>query len=198
VVAPQNAYNFAAERGNSAFDVRQRIVVSTVYELPFGKGKPFLSDSKVGNAIAGGWLFTGIFAAQTGLSFTPVEAVDQSNTGTSAHPNRAGNGNFPSSQRSIYKWFDTSAFATPAQYTFGNSGRDILIGPGFHNIDAGISRRIHIVRQTNLELRFEAFNLLNTPQFALPNATLNQSTTAVVSAVANPQRQLQLAARFRF
>jgi hypothetical protein len=198
VVAPQNAYNFAAERGNSAFDVRQRIVVSTVYELPFGKGKPFLSDSKVGNAIAGGWLFTGIFAAQSGLSFTPVEAVDQSNTGTTAHPNRAGNGNFPSSQRSIYKWFDTSAFATPAQYTFGNSGRDILIGPGFHNIDAGISRRIHIVRQTNLELRFEAFNLLNTPQFALPNATLNQSTTAVVSAVANPQRQLQLAARFRF
>jgi hypothetical protein len=195
---PQNALNFAAERGNSDFDIRQRLVVSGLYELPFGKGKPFLANSRVGNAIAGGWLLTGIFSAQTGLSFTPVENVDQSNTGTTAHPNRIGNGNFPSSRRSIDNWFDTSAFATPAQYTFGNSGRDILVGPGFHNVDAGLSRTIPIVHQTSIEVRAEAFNLFNTPQFALPNATLNQTTTGHVSSVYNPQRQIQLAARFRF
>ncbi len=198
VVAPQNAYDFAAERGNSAFDVRNRLVVSSLYELPFGKGKAFLSSSRVGNAIAGGWLLTGIFSAQSGLSFTPVESVDGSNTGTTQHPNRIGNGNLSSSQRTIGHWFDTSAFATPAQYTFGNSGRDILTGPGFHNVDLGLSRTISLIESTSLEIRAEAFNIFNTPQFGLPNATLGQSTTAVISTVTNPQRQLQLAAKIHF
>jgi hypothetical protein len=196
--APQNSYNLEAERGSSSFDIRHRLVISTVYELPFGKGKPFLANSRVGNAIAGGWLLTGIFSAQAGLPFNPVENVDQSNTGTTERPNRIGNGNLPSGKRSISKWFDTSAFTTPAQYTFGNAGRNILVGPGFHNVDAGLSRVIPIVHQTSIEIRAEAFNLLNTPQFNLPNATLNQPTTAVISSVYNPQRQIQFAARFRF
>jgi Carboxypeptidase regulatory-like domain/TonB dependent receptor len=198
VVAPQNAYDFAAERGNSAFDVRNRLVVSSLYELPFGKGKAFLSGSRVGNAIAGGWLLTGIFSAQSGLSFTPVESVDGSNTGTTQHPNRIGNGNLSGGQRTVKHWFDTSAFATPAQYTFGNSGRNILTGPGFHNVDLGLSRTISLVENTSLELRAEAFNILNTPQFGLPNATLGQSTTGVISSVTNPQRQIQLAAKIHF
>ena len=198
VSAPQNAHNFAAERGNSAFDVRNRFVTSVLYELPFGKGKPFLADSRLGNAIAGGWLLSGIFSAQSGLWFTPVESVDSSNTGTTEHPNRIGNGNLASGKRNINHWFDTSAFTTPAQYTFGNSGRDILNGPGFHNIDFGLSREISLVEGTSLEIRAEAFNLFNTPQFGLPNATLGQSTTAVISSVTNPQRQIQLAARLHF
>jgi Carboxypeptidase regulatory-like domain/TonB dependent receptor len=198
VVAPQNAYNFAAERGSSAFDIRHRLAVSSVYELPFGKGKAFLANSRVGNAIAGGWLLTGIFSAQTGLPFTPVESVDGSNTGTTQHPNRVGNGNLPSGQRTIKKWFDTTAFPTPAQYTFGDSGRNILVGPGFHDIDLGLSRTISLLESTTLEIRAEAFNLFNTPQFGLPNATLNQSTTAVISSVLNPQREIQFAGRLRF
>ena len=165
VVVPQNAYDFAAERGNSAFDIRNRFVTSVLYELPFGKGKPLLADSRVGNAIAGGWQLAAIFSAQSGLSFTPVEGVDASNTGTTEHPNRIGNGNLPSGHRTIDHWFDTSAFATPAQYTFGNSGRDILNGPGFHNIDFGLSRVIGLVEGASLEIRAEAFNLFNTPQF---------------------------------
>jgi hypothetical protein len=198
VVAPQYAYDFAAERGNSAYDVRNRLVVSSLYELPFGKGKAFLSGSRVGNAIAGGWLLTGIFSAQSGLSFTPVESVDGSNTGTTQHPNRIGNGNLPSSHRTIGHWFDTSAFPAPAQYTFGNSGRNILTGPGFHNVDLGLSRTISLIESTSLEIRAEAFNIFNTPQFGLPNATLGQSTTAVISSVTNPQRQLQVAAKIHF
>lgn len=198
VGGPQNAYNFAAERGNSAFDIRNRFVTSVLYELPFGKGKPFLADSKLGSAIAGGWLFSGIFSAQSGLWFTPVEAVDSSNTGTTEHPDRVANGNLSPSQRTIKHWFDTTAFNVPEQYTFGNSGRDILNGPGFHNIDFGLSREIGLVEGSSLEIRAEAFNLFNTPQFGLPNATLGQATTGVISSVLNPQRQLQLAARIHF
>ena len=198
VSAPQNAYNFAAERGNSAFDVRNRFVTSVLYELPFGKGKPFLADSRLGSAIAGGWQLSTIFSAQSGLWFTPVESVDASNTGTTEHPNRIANGNLSNSQRTIHQWFDATAFPTPAQYTFGNSGRDILNGPGFHNIDFGLSRQISLIERTNLEIRAEAFNLFNTPQFGLPNATLGQPTTGVISSVLNPQRQLQIAARIHF
>jgi hypothetical protein len=198
VAAPQNAYNFAAERGNSAFDVRNRLVTSVLYELPFGKGKPFLANSRFGSAVAGGWLLTTIFSAQSGLWFTPVESVDSSNTGTTEHPNRIGNGNLPSSQRTIDHWFNSSDFTTPVQYTFGDSGRNILNGPGFHNIDFGLSREINLLEHASLEIRAEAFNLFNTPQFGLPNATLGQSTTAVISSVTNPQRQIQLAARVHF
>ena len=143
-------------------------------------------------------MLSGIFSAQDGLWFTPVESVDTSNTGTTEHPNRIANGNLPNSQRTIHQWFDAAAFPTPAQYTFGDSGRDILNGPGFHNIDFGLSRQISLVERTNLEIRAEAFNLFNTPQFGLPNATLGQSTTGVISSVLNPQRQLQVAARIHF
>jgi hypothetical protein len=195
---PQNALNLAAERGSSTFDIRHRLVVSSVYELPFGKGKFFLANSRVGNAIAGGWLLTGIFSAQTGLPFTPVEATDGSNTGTTQHPNRIANGNLPSGQRSVNKWFDVTAFPTPTGFAFGNSGRDILSGPGFHNVDLSLARSIALVLHMSLEVRAEAFNLFNTPQYGLPNATLNQATTATISTVVNPQRELQFAARLRF
>ena len=83
---PQNPLNFTAERGNSNFDVRQRFVASTVYELPFGTGKPFLSHSRLGRAIAGGWQFSGILSLQSGLPFTPVLSFDPTNSGTTARP----------------------------------------------------------------------------------------------------------------
>lgn len=196
--APQNALNFAAERGSSGFDIRHRLVISSVYELPFGKGKAFLANSRFGNALAGGWLLTGIFSAQAGLPFNPIESVDTSNTGTTERPNRIASGNLSSNQRSINKWFDVSAFPTPAQYTFGNAGRNILTGPGFHNVDLGLSRSIGLTEATSFEIRAEAFNLFNTPEFGLPNATLGQATTAVISSVVNPQREIQFAARIRF
>ncbi len=198
VPSPQNALNFRAERGDSNFDVRNRFVLSSVYELPFGKGKALLSNSRIGGALAGGWQLTGIFSAQTGLPFTPVLNFDPSNTGTTARPNRNGSGSFPTGQRSLQQWFDVSAFTAPAGFNFGNSGRNILRGPGFHNIDLGMSRFIALREQTNLEFRAEAFNLFNTPQFGLPNATLGVATTGVISSVVNPQRELQLALRLAF
>jgi hypothetical protein len=198
VSGPQNAYNFAAERGDSNYDIRNRLVVSTIYELPFGKGKALFNESRLANYVVGGWRFTGIFSAQSGLPFNPVESVDQSNTGTTERPNRIASGVLPDGQRSINNWFDVSAFPTPAQYTFGDSGRDILRGPGFHNVDFGLSRSVSVADRGTVEFRFEAFNAFNTPQFGLPNATLGQATTGVISTVANPQRELQAALRFAF
>jgi hypothetical protein len=191
------AYNLAAEFASSSFDIRQRFVLSSVYELPFGKGKAFLHDSRIGNILAGGWQLSGIFTKQTGLPFTPVEAVDASNTGTTERPNRLGSGILTSGQ-SINSWFDVSAFAVPAAYTFGNSGRNILRGPGLTNTDLGLSRVIPIRERLNIEFRAEAFNLFNTAQFGLPNATLGTATAGVITTTVNPQRELQFALRVSF
>lgn len=193
----QYAYNLAAEFASSSFDIRQRFVLSSVYELPFGKGKPLLHDSRIGNILAGGWQLSGIFTKQTGLPFTPVEAVDASNTGTTEKPNRIGSGILTSGQ-SINNWFNTAAFTTPAAYTFGNSGRNILRGPGLTNTDLGLSRVIAIRERFNVEFRAEAFNLFNTPQFGLPSTTLGTSTVGVISTTVNPQRELQFALRIAF
>jgi hypothetical protein len=195
---PQNAFNLAAERGDSNFDIRNRFVTSAIYDLPFGHGRSFGASSRLVNVIAGGLTVKAIFSAQGGLPFNPVQSVDQSNTGTTARPNRIASGVLPDAQRNYRRWFDTSAFTTPAQYTFGNAGRDILRGPGFHNFDLALSKNARILERTSGELRIEAFNVLNTPQFGLPNATLGQGTSAAISTVVNPQRQIQAAIRIAF
>ena len=196
--APENPNNFAAERGNSNFDIRQRFVMSSVYDLPFGKGKAFLSANRYADALLGGWQLTGIFSAQTGLPFTPVLSSDNTNTGTTARPNRIANGSLPSDERNPQNWFDEAAFVTPAQYVYGNSGRNILRGPGFRNLDVGLSRFFALTERFNLEFRAEAFNIFNTPELGLPNATLGVATTGSISTVVNPQREIQLALRLRF
>ena len=191
------AYNLSLEKASSSFDIRQRFVLSSVYELPFGKGKPLFSSSRFANIIAGGWQISGIFTKQTGLPFTPVQSVDASNTGTTERPNRVGTGILTTGQ-SINNWFNTAAFTVPAAYTFGNSGRNILRGPGLTNVDLGLSRVVSLRERLRLEFRAEAFNLLNTPQFGLPNATLGTSTVGTITTTVNSQRELQFALRLAF
>jgi hypothetical protein len=189
----QDSFTLANDEGSSAFDVRQRFVLSSVYELPFGKGKP-----RFAGAVLGGWQLSGIFTKQTGLPFTPVMSVDSSNTGTTLRPNLVGTGAFPSSQQTIQQWFNVAAFAQPAAYTFGNAGRDILVGPGLTNTDLGLSRVIPIIERMSLTFRAEAFNIFNTPQFGLPNATIGTSTAGTITTTINAQRELQFALRLSF
>jgi hypothetical protein len=193
---PQNPNNLSASRGNSNYDVRQRFSFSTIYELPFGKGKALVNSNRLGQAVLGGWQLTGIVTAQTGLPFTPILSYDPTNTGIIAYPDRIASGTL--SSPTVQQWFDGSAFVAPAGFSYGNSGRNILRGPGFHNIDLGFSRRIGLTERLGLELRAEAFNLFNTPQFGPPNNTVGVATTGAISTVINPQREIQLALRFSF
>ncbi len=196
--SPQDSHNLSLEKASSAFDIRQRFVLSSVCELPFGRGKPFLNSSRAANLIAGGWQVSGIFTAQSGLPFTPVENVDASNTGTTERPDLIGDPVLPSGQRTIQRWFNVLAFGNPAAYTFGNSGHDILRGPSFVNTDFGLSRVVSITERANIEFRAEAFNLFNTPQLGLPSVTIGTATAGTITTVINPQRELQFALRFSF
>ncbi len=132
----QNPRDVRAEYGLADFNYAHRFSASIIYDLPFGRGRRFLGSANgVVDAIAGGWELTSIVTAQSGPPGTLTMATATSNTGTTQYPNRVCDGNLPSSQRTIHRWFDTNCFAAPAIYTFGNAGRNIMIAPGLETWD---------------------------------------------------------------
>lgn len=188
---PQDLSDPGGARSASPFDVSQRLVISGLYELPFRR------------AWLAHWRSSVVVTAQTGLPFTPELAVNGLNNGEFQLPNRVGDGSLPSGQRSYLHWFNTSldrsdpahAFETPALYQYGNSGFDILRGPGLASVDAALARTFAVTERLHLEMRAEAFNLLNGTNFALPNRILGLDSSGVISHTATPSRQLQLVVR---
>lgn len=155
--------------------------------------------------IAGGWQLNTIATFLAGLPFTPVMQTSTLNTGSgSQFPNRIASGELPSDQRSIDRWFDASAFVGPGQYTFGNSGRNILRGPGTKQIDLSLFKSFVFAEKSRVEFRAEAFNALNTPQFTNPNASIGFTGVARITSAGNPtvyqrtSRQIQLALKLYF
>jgi hypothetical protein len=202
----QNSRDLASQRGSSTFDVRHKVTVSGTYELPFGKGKHWLTAApRPVEWIAGGWQMNSIATFLTGLPFTPTMQTSNLNTGTgSQFPNRVGSGVLPSDQRSIDRWFNASAFAAPALYAFGNSGRNILRGPGTKQIDLSLFKSFAITEKRRVEFRAEAFNALNTPQFNNPNSSIGFTGVAKITSAGSPtvyqrtSRQVQLALKIYF
>jgi hypothetical protein len=187
---PQDPRCRFCDRGNSAFDMRQRFTASFTYQLP-----GFHMRSLAGTVL-GGWQINGILQSQTGLPFTPGLQTATVNTGTGSRPDRIGSGVL--SNPTINLWFNPAAFTSPAQYVYGNAGRDILYGPGRTNLDASLFKDFHPVERLTAQFRFEAFNILNHPQFGQPNATIgNGAVGTITSTVGNP-RQLQVALRLVF
>ncbi len=195
---PQNPRDLRAQRGSSNFDVRHRLVVSEVYELPFGNGKRFLAPRGILSAIAGGWEISGIASAQTGQPFTVTLNFDPTNSGVTARPNRLRDGSLPAGQRGPTHWFDITAFQAPNGPFYGNSGRNVLRGPERVNVDLGLARNFAIRERFRLQFRGEAFNLFNHPQFGIPGATIGAAGAGIIGRVVTPERQIQLALKLIF
>jgi hypothetical protein len=199
---PQDIRNrHSAERGSSPHDMTHRLVHSMTYNLPVGKGRAWDTGSSIGNAIIGDWQINTIFTAQTGMPFSPTLAVPVSNAGAS-RPDRLKSGEIDSPDPSL--WFDTSfnspdaAWATPAQFTFGNAGRNILRGPGRVNLDFSLFKNFAIRESLRLQFRAETFNLTNTPQFDIPNASIGSPSAGVITNILGNPRQIQFALRLSF
>ena len=175
-------------RGRSTTDLRHNYVVSASYELPFGKGKSFLNTNRPLDFALGGWQLAGILSLQTGLPFTVNSGGGITNAGGADRPNRLGNGALPTGQRSIDRWFDLSAFATQAQYTYGNSGRNILDGPGNRNLDLSLAKRFAVTEKVRLQLRAEAFNATNTANFGFPGSNINGAGVGTITSADEPRR----------
>jgi hypothetical protein len=174
--------------------MRHRLTLSYLWALPFGKGKPFLNYGGFVNQIVGGWQLNGILTTQSGLWFSPVLQTSTTN-GTSSRPNRSGDINYP---KTLARWFDPSAFSTPAPYTYGNAGRDTLLGPGRTNWDSSLFKEFPIHEQMLLQFRFEAYNALNHPQFGYPNPNIGNAQAGQITTIVGNPRNLQASLRFQF
>jgi hypothetical protein len=179
-------------------DFTHVITVNHVYELPFGPNRSYLRKGLLG-AILGNWDINGIWSAHSGGRFTAVLGTNVSNStgGGTQRPNRIADGSLPSDQRSVTRWFDTTAFSAPAQYTFGNSGTGILFAPGYFNVDLGVVRVFRINDRFGLNVRGEAFNAFNRANFNAPNAIIGTPQAGVISSTL-PARIIQLAVKLSF
>ena len=173
-------------------DLRQRFVASWTYSLPFWRRIRFL----------GGWEISGIGNVYAGLPFTPTSAINTLNSTGTQRPNRTGSGVI--SDWTLKRYFDTGAFATPAPYQFGNSGRDILYGPGTVQFDIGVLKNFYISEQRGRRLQFrsEFFNIFNTPQFNNPNANIGTAAAGQITSAGSDvtfqrtEREIQFALKF--
>lgn len=202
--------NQEAWRGPSDFDVPQRVVFSWVYELPFGKGKPWLSDGTPAR-IFGGFQIAGAYTYDAGRPFTAFASANNVYIDPygeeQALPNVIGT---PVMIDNVNCWFyttnnpgckgfsGTNAFSIPAPYFFGNSGRNTLRGPNLIYLDASLSRNFTITERFKLQFRAEAFNLSNTVAFGLPNANVSGGSPGVITSLAADPRIMQFALRLSF
>jgi outer membrane receptor protein involved in Fe transport len=193
---PQDPRNRLADRGNSPFDMRHRLTVAVNYLLPFGEGRRWMNGGGFAEYVFGGWQFNGIALFQTGLPFTPTLNAATVNTGTGSRPNRVGDGTL--ADPTVDRWFDVTAFATPAAFTYGDAGRNILYGPGRMNFDLSLFKEFAVNKRVKLQFRAECFNCLNTPQFDLPNAAIGAGNAGTITAIVGTPRQIQLGLKMVF
>ena len=175
--------NTRLQRGLSIYDQRQRAVVSASYELPFGKGKAWLSNRGFASAVLGGWQAQGILSLLTGLPFTPTgPAVCNCGSYVSQWVNATRPGFGKLSDPTPNLWFDPTAFALPATGFQGTAGRNILYGPGRKQLDFSLFRIFPLTERAQLQLRAEFFDVFNHPNFGTPDANISDTTAGVISS----------------
>jgi hypothetical protein len=185
----ENPYNRNADRGNCGFDLRNMFNLSFVATTPRFAGVWT-------NRLVGVWQLAPIVTLRSGNWFSPVDGLDNSLTNVgNDRPNAIGNPYVRNS--STRQWLSPSAFADSTKGTYGNAGRDALLGPAYADVDAAVSRYFNIKENQKVELRFEFFNLFNRVNFSVPSATLKNSTFGVISSDMGT-RILEFALKYTF
>jgi hypothetical protein len=197
--------------GTNGFNRTHNFVVSSLVELPFGKGKKFASEATgLADAIIGGWQVNTNVFVQSGLPFSVGYAGSGNDRDVgSGRPDLIGD---PSGPKTKDQWFNTtpigspgSAFGRPAKGTFGNMERNTLTGPGFWNVDASLFKRFHMGGSSNLEFRMEIVNVFNHVNLGQPDSTVGTLGEArpnagkiTGTAAQNQMRNIQFALRLQF
>ncbi len=198
-----NPLDLPADWGLATFDVRNVGVLDGIYELPLGRGHAFLGQlGDWPGKLASGWTLNGIATLQNGFPFTPQLSFNPSNNGdtrNSVRPswNPAFSG--PVILGTPNEYFNPAAFTVPANGTYGNVGRDTLIGPGFATLDLSLLKNSRISEKLNLQFRAEFFNILNRANFNTPNLIVFTSpvgipstAAGVITSTSTASRQIQL------
>jgi len=207
-----NGRNASAWYGNSDFDIRHRVAVSYVYELPFGHGKQMLNSGAMA-WIFGGFRTSGVYTFYSGHPITVNSggtlnsALDPYGDAT-APPYLIGTPHIVGDPTCWYYVAKnkactalapnlSDAYALPAAGTFGNSGRNTIIGPRTNVFDAALLREFPIER-VNLEFRWEVFNVTNTPEFGQPSNNFSSTAAASITSLSGDPRVMQFALRLSF
>ena len=193
----QNYYDRQAEKALSGNDVRNRFAFSSVYEIPFGKGRKHLTDGPVAVAL-GGWNIGVIVTLQQG---SPYGLTTQTNTlnafSGAQRVNVLREPALPRDQSTVQRWFDTDAVAAPPQFTFGSANRALLTGPGLSNLNLSLLKNFKFAETWNLQFRLEAFNALNHTNFEEPGGALGSPNFGVITA-SQAARSMQLGLKLTF
>jgi hypothetical protein len=202
----QNPYDPGASRGLSGTNVPQVFSANGLYELPIGKGKSFSTGNRFADYALGNWQINSIFTWRNGQPYTVTDSADIANIGNTGYErgNQVGNPNL--SHKTKAEWFNTAAWAIPAQYTYGNGGRNTLQAQRWINLDTSVIRSFPIREQMRFEFRAEAFNIANHTIFAAPSSDLNSPSTfgaigfksSTTDNQANLNRILQMSGKFVF
>ena len=196
----QNSYDPRASYGLSNNDRKALFKADSVYDLPFGKGRTFLNQSGPLDYIIGGWQASGIIDFRSGQPFN-VYMGGPNNSGSLANnwfPNLTGNPN--SSSHTLAEWFNPAAYSTPASGTFGDDGRNTLIGPRYFDLDFSMAKSFPIPKLENgaFQIRMDSTNFTNHTSYGNPNATIGGGTAGLINGAANQQRLIELGGRLSF
>ena len=198
--AIQNPLDRKAERGLDGQHRKHSFVTSYVYELPFGRGRRYGSNANaVADAVLGGWSVAGIHSIASGRPFGLSVRGNPANTGNLNRPNVVPgvDPQLPSDQRDPERWFNTDAFVPNDEFTFGNAGRNVVLGPGLFNWDFAVYKRFRVTESKYFQFRFEAFNFTNTPNFGFPNSEVGNNNFGRITGAGRP-RNLQFGLKFIF
>ncbi len=213
-LVPENVACPVCERASGFWDARHVFNANAVYQLPFGSGKPYLSQPGIVRSILGNWQLTSTVVARTGF---PVNLlinrssadVPDGNTADQRPDVVPGVPLTPPGGATTAEWINPAAFAVPAPGTFGDAPRDLVRGPGAWQIDMGVEKQIPFAERVRLEFRAEFFNIFNHPQYGLPQATFGipsfgsitntvNTTTPVSPVGSGTPREMQFALRMTF
>jgi hypothetical protein len=189
-----NPYNWSLEKGLSESDQRHRATSAWLYELPFYAGRRNLKGQ-----LFGGWQLNGVLVLETGMPMHPSQALKPIDDGCprcNHRPDRIADGNLSSDERTLQRWFDTSAFVT-ARGHYGNSGRNILSAPGLVNLDFAVFKNFPITERKSIQFRWENYNFTNTPPFDPPTLEISSGNFGRITS-AGLGREMQFALRFQF
>ncbi|HWP43974.1 MAG TPA: TonB-dependent receptor, partial [Blastocatellia bacterium] len=165
----QDAFNSRAQRGRSAFDIRHNLVVSGTYEFPTSQSFQGLADKLLND-----WQMTGILSARTGFPFNPILGFDRANDASADNvaqrPDVVPGRSYESAVTGrVEQYVDPTAFQLPPANSYGNSGRNVLEGPGLVTFDLGLFKNTSVGERVRIQFRAEAFNLFNRANFAIPD-----------------------------
>ena len=203
----QNAYSPASNYSNSNFDVRHAFKGYAVYQLPFGRGKQFLSHNRLLDEAVGGWQVSGTVILQTGQPFTVYGNQANYSLAGTQFPNWNPGVSWKPAHQSILNWFNSAAFIQPAPGTWGNVRRNSLYGPGINTFNFSAAKSFAVTEGVGIEFRADAQNVFNHPSFGTPNNTqlggspgVGQpySGTGPINSLTIQGRNLQLALKVSF